>query len=241
MIEFVDLHVPKCGGTTKRMMLTMLLGGADKVHIVSPDLRAVPFYDRQLGDHPDDFPRWEEDVQLRPAEAPPPGARLLTGHFPADRYRAEHPGAKWFVFLRNPITRLLSLYYSEPQVEGMPFMDFCRNAVMRNQMARIWLRGMALGQFDFVGLFEHFAQDVERLVRALGLDPIDQWALAGLRRGQPMGFSPMGNVMPVYRPTQDPRYHGVALTKAEVSELTELNAADMALYCEAVELRNARG
>lgn len=221
-VELVSIHVPKSAGTAF-------------AHVLAQQYRSRFFMDYGPGPmHPDglgqDMKTWRRE-QKRKAREMPPETRAVHGHFWAGKYDRIFPRAKKIVWLRDPVRRLVSHYYyfkSKPSLphphgthrkvheENLSLIDFARLPEMHNFITRRWLRDVPLSDFDFVGIQEHFDEDVGLLAQKLGWN---------------------GVKIPKENRTQHPEYQREKLDAATLKEIEVLNGADVELYRQALALR----
>ena len=217
-IELLSIHIPKTAGTSFRNVLKSVYGS-----------RSVSRLDIRSGGKKIELER----KQLR-GNRLSSRIRVVHGHF---RYKdftelfecgESLPVITW---MRNPVERVISNYYylagvlaNELQEEkkGLNILakmqrsliEYAGNEISRNRMYK-FLDGMPLEQFRFVGIHEHYREDLADLMALLGFEKF-----------------------PDYRVN-------VTAQKREVDEDTlqkirELNALDMELYEEALRLREQR-
>lgn len=86
----------------------------------------------------------------------------LHGHFDYNSYKL----GTWITFIREPHTRLESLYnhylHYNPNLSPIVFLDMVGTNPMTRQLNN--------GKFDFIGIFEHFADEVMRLGEFLDIN-----------------------------------------------------------------------
>ena len=222
MIELISVHIPKCAGTSFATVLERIYGKAllgDQVD--QPMDPERPFQKN--------FAAWKEEQDRKPA---PPGVRAIHGHFWAGKYDRQAPDARRITWLRHPIKRLVSHYYfwmSKPELphslhkyvvqNKLSLLEFAEIPQARNILHDTFLRGRSLEEFDFVGIQEHFAEDLDWLCRHM------KW--------------PKQQV-PEERRTVHKDYKPDALDADTEKKLRALNEADLALYETALQLRARR-
>jgi hypothetical protein len=100
------------------------------------------------------------------------GIRMLTGHFPANRYL--HPfgcGARWCTFLRDPVQRVISEYKHVVRHRSYTesLEEFCQSPPQRNKQIRM-LEGLEPHAQFFIGITEWYRQSIEAFNRIAGTD-----------------------------------------------------------------------
>ncbi len=222
MIELISVHIPKCAGTSFSTVLSRIYGKSllgDQVD--QPMDPAMPFQK--------DFAAWKEEQDRKSV---PDGVRCIHGHFWAGKYDKQAPDAQRVTWLRHPIKRLLSHYYfwmSKPELphslhkhvvqNKLSFLEFAQLPQLQNTMQNIFLRGRSLDEFDFVGIQEHFAEDLDTLCRQM------KWPK---------------QQMPEERRTVHKDYRPDGLDADTEKKLRALNEADMALYETGLQIRTRR-
>lgn len=221
-MELISVHIPKTAGVTFRTLLR---------EIYPPGALKLDYGDRALdpvSPFQADPARWRADAQ-RLAVAIPEEAQVVHGHFNGAKYDAIFPSARKIVWLREPISRLVSHYHYWRKLppsshslhrrlldERMTLLEFARLEGMRNILARVFLRNCRLEGFAFVGIQEHFSEDLRRLGSIFGW-PDD--VIAGEE-----------NCNPELDNTEK-------LSDEERAEITVLNAGDIAIYQRALSMR----
>jgi hypothetical protein len=222
MIELISVHIPKCAGTSFATVLDRIYGKTllgDQVD--QPMDPERPFQKN--------FAAWKEEQDRKPA---PPGVRAIHGHFWAGKYDRQAPNARRVTWLRHPIKRLLSHYYfwmSKPELphslhkhvvqNKLSFLEFAELPQVRNIMHDIFLRDRSLEEFEFVGIQEHFAEDLDSLCRHM------KWPK---------------QEMPQERPTVHKDYKPNALDADAEKKLRAWNEADLEIYETALQMRARR-
>ncbi len=211
MIRLVSIHIPKTAGRSFRIVLRRVYG-EKKVFNVT----------RVSGK------KWNEDLE----RSIPPSVEVLHGHFTFSdisklHHETEVPLITW---LREPVERVLSNYYFFIQRAGSgerphayhrrdeTLMDYVRQDSSRNRMSR-FLEGAALKDFFFVGIMEHFDEDLRQLAERMGWGRVEP-AHVNINKEFRAQFPPVGE---------------------EVKEtIRQLNEKDVVLYREGVRLRQLR-
>lgn len=164
----VFVHLPKTAGLSFAGLLRNEFGHA-RVH---PD----------FGDHPMNTPtlvrrRHAMRKSLEIARGPGPDADCVHGHFLPLKYLllSTRRPVRFVTWLRHPAERLRSNYrfwrrtYDQTEEtptlkrrvcsENWSFEEFCLSPEMRDMYSE-FLWGFPLSYFDFVGITEHFAEDL---------------------------------------------------------------------------------
>ncbi|MGE3803217.1 MAG: sulfotransferase family 2 domain-containing protein, partial [Gemmataceae bacterium] len=171
---WISVHVPKTAGTSFRHALESHFGAA----------RICLDY----GDRPMNVPSLARKTRAlwelaRGLVSPWPAVDCIHGHFLPLKYAglARRGPVKFITWLRDPIDRLLSAYrhYRRQQVtdstrmngrvarEQWPLDKFLLHPHYRDRYARFLWR-FPLERFDFVGITEHYQDDLEDLGEQMG-------------------------------------------------------------------------
>jgi len=102
---------------------------------------------------------------------------------------------------------------------GFSLADFAELPIMQNVYTRTFLRNTAPDEFDFVGMHEHFEEDMAWLSDRLG------W----VRR-----------IPPCENRTVHPEYAGREIDPALNDRIRQLNSDDLDLYARVLQLRAQR-
>ena len=158
--------------------------------------------------------------------------RVITGHFPLRKYERFRPSAFTIVWLREPAARVLSQYFfyrSPAPIPGMSAWARTARAVPPERLMEVewpsnrvtswFLRGYALDDLDFVGIQEHFAEDLADLGQMLGWPVVE---------------------IPVHNRTTTPEYVDFRPSAELLRKIRASNEADVDLYERALELRRKR-
>ena len=209
-IEIVSVHVPKTAGTSFHRVLQGVYG------------KEAVFQDH--GQYRD---RRADQVPLEPWH------RAIHGHVWAGRYRSALPTARRVTWVRHPVNWLISLYgfldTLEPndnpawkllKNERPSLLEFAASEAVHIQTQSKFLHGVPVYDFFFVGIQEHFADDLYDLA-----------ALMNWKRVTP----PRENVNPFVSRIRATVWRDRALVEGICDRLED----DMRLY-EAAELRRDR-
>jgi hypothetical protein len=158
MLELISVHIPKTAGTSFAKVL--------KRHYA----HQILFFYRRYLPNVDFMEKLEEN----------PETRALRGHFPLRLFKEEYPDAKTVIWFRHPVERIISYYYYWLSIEppGNPNHD---SFLTKNQsivdLAKIlssevpsYLEGYSVRKLDFIGVVEHFKEDVKRFERWLTVE-----------------------------------------------------------------------
>lgn len=220
----VSLHLPKTAGSSFAAALRQHYN--ERLY---EDYRMLPMQ----------LPRGRREWQaLRDGlvQRVPAGAMAIHGHFLPVKYRWPLRGRRvaWITWLRNPVERLLSHYHfwardydgrdpaqslrNRVLAEDWSLERFCLGPELRNLYGQ-YLWGFDPGRFVFIGLTEHYAQDLAWFSqRFLGRDVLEARIQANPAR-------------------ESSRYPIDADLR---SRIERHHAADVALYRQAVATRNLR-
>jgi hypothetical protein len=239
-MEIISVHVPKTAGTTFGNMLLGLYG-AESIHM---DYDDWPMNPSSLFHTDRDARRARADEEVRRIG---PQSRVVHGHFCAAKYRGVFPEARRIAWVRHPVAWLISLYHfwidraRDPQFwaqyphqashrmlvrlrdQEISLEEFAEHPEVRDCISRTFLDRVDLDQFFFVGIQEHFREDLRELIGRMGWPQVEVGAdNANPARG----------------------YHGLVQRyrddRALMARLEALNAADMDLYERALALRARR-
>jgi hypothetical protein len=218
-LKLISVHIPKTAGTSFRKSLKAAYGEEEVVRL---DISL------QTGQVRLNEEKQEERIL-------PTGTRVLHGHFrPADIWE-HYPETKdlpFITWLRNPVERVISNYYylekrlkEELDEEGKnlnilskmqrSLLEYARDDINRNRQHK-FLEGMPLEDFEFVGILEHYAEDLAELGRRLGWKEVEATTV---------------NVTSGKKPI---------VSEETREEIARLNGDDMALYQHALHLRTRR-
>lgn len=212
--ELISIHIPKTAGTSFRNILKSVYSDKEVVRFDISLRGAV-----RMNEVP-----WEEK------KLPP--CKVLHGHFSYEALVSkfdvtECPVITW---LRDPVQRVASnYYYLESRLQDIlqeekrnlhilekmqrSLSEFAHAEINRNRQWK-FLKGIPIQKLAFVGLVEHFEDDLPRLAKALG-----------------------------WKNKPDILYHNVTaqenriIPDALAEEIRSLNSLDEELYREAIEWR----
>jgi hypothetical protein len=163
--------------------------------------------------------------------------RVVHGHFWAAKLHGLFPAAKRITWLRHPVSWVISLYhYSKGcvpderdhllcrlQEDNLSLLEFAQHPLARNQVSRYFLYGADLDDFFFVGLTEHFRDDLRVLARMLGWPEVE-----------PRSY----NINP--EPGYAEAVRGYLSDRQLVARIESYFDRDMALYEQALAMRARR-
>jgi hypothetical protein len=224
-VELIAIHVPKCAGTTFAVLLGAWYGKA--VLYDGPDRILDPESSFQR-----DFEAWKKTLtELGRLRAEP--IKAISGHIWAGKYDDVFPGARKIIWLRDPIHRLVSHYFfwkslpSSPHSlhrlvteQNLSLLEFAQIPQMQNILVNAFMRERTLRDFDFVGITEHFQDDLSWLASRM------KWKNAAVGTTE--------------RRNTNEEYRAFRLDPELEKKLRALNAADLELYESALELRRRR-
>ncbi|MET0313292.1 MAG: sulfotransferase family 2 domain-containing protein [Hansschlegelia sp.] len=203
MLDLIFAHVGKTGGSSIARALVDHYGAEGTSRIWSFGARAVA----------------RDDLPGQVA-----GKRLAYGHLRIADFD-DIPSRFRITFLRDPVDRLISLYFyflgtpargsgerKRIHSDGAGILDFARSPRIATAYSERYFGGYDMSRFDLIGRFENFADDISRIETLIGAS------------------------LPVHRlnPSPDPDY---AANKAAIlgdphlmAGLREVLAADIEFY-----------
>lgn len=217
-IELVSLHIPKTAGTSFRNILKNCYG---EESVVRFDIR---------GKKKKVFIENEEFLKKRISS----NIKVIHGHFQYQDLMELinlNENAKLITWVRHPVQRVLSNYFYlqerlreelDEESKGLNILskmqksliEYARYEINRNRMSK-FLHGADLETFDFIGITEHFNEDIFQLAEILGIEKPEL-----LKQNKTI--------------IKDKVEPGV------LEEIAQLNSRDMDLYQRALEFRQKR-
>jgi len=215
--KVISIHVPKTAGTTFKKVLRQIY-----------HLEEIFF----------DYPH-RGDLRHNMLTKPKPGIKVIHGHFPGNKYDSKFPEYRKIIWLRDPIKRLISLYFFwktwqilvESDAENLPpvkessltFVEFAERREMANQIKSKFVQEQKLTDFYFVGIQEFFSEDLHELKVMLN------WPEYELETQN-------SNPYPEYKLL----LKEVLSNQEIVKKISAINQEDIELYREALSLRERR-
>ncbi len=214
MVEIISVHIGKTAGTAFRHILLEIYG-TDKV---------LELYDSS------------KKQLLLSNQDKLTNITAVHGHFKTSIFRQRFPDAKWIVWLRHPIFRLISQYFYQSsrnkktknleldQVleQDLGILEFANISENKN-IESLYIDRMNLTEFYFVGIQEFFDEDIAELKQLMGWDKFKR----NSRNKNP-------------HPEYIRRLEAILNDTKLINKLAILNNKDMELYQEALELRAER-
>lgn len=216
-VEVVSIHVPRTAGTAFKEVIRQIYSSQEI------------FFD---------YPH-KGLIRNRMLRSPKPKVKIIHGHFPAPKYNQKFPGAKKIIWLREPIKRLISLYFfwkswqiliatDEQDLENnreanLSFIQFIEQPMMQNLIKLNFLQNEQLKDFYFVGIQDFFAEDLYELSVMLN------WAEYELETQNT-------NAYPEYKLLTKE----VLSNQKIVDKISAINYEDIEIYQEALSLRERR-
>lgn len=217
IVELISIHVPKTAGTTFKQVLRQ---------IYTPD---EIFFDYPHKGH----------SRNKMLTQPKPEVKVIHGHFPGNKYDQKFPQVKKIIWLRNPVKRLISLYFfwktwqilvendeensEESKQSNLSFIEFAEQPEMQNLISSKFVQEQKLADFYFVGIQEFFLEDLLELRKMFG------WPKYELETQNT-------NPYPEYKLLLEE-----VLSNQEIlQKISVLNQEDIEIYQEALNLRENR-
>jgi Sulfotransferase family len=209
-MEIISIHIGKTAGTAFRRVLAQIYGEQNVIWDYPP-------YDYKL------------------STPLPTSVRAIHGHFASGKYINFFLEAKWIVWLRHPVLRLISEYFfaqihqdsynflhAELVDKKLSLLEFAEQPLARNIQSN-HIVGKQLTEFEFVGLQEFYSEDLAELQDRM------QWATV---KGRTENTNP--------HPHYCQALQAITSDSRMMNQLAALNQDDMELYQEAICLRAAR-
>ena len=206
------IHIPKTAGTSFREA-AIRRWGSKRVYSDYGDSRHTsPAVSTMVHQSRDYFAFREHLLAKR--------VRLLSAHAPVKFYRRIFDASQLLTFVRDPIARTISHYYTACSKQGFKgsFEAFCRIPENQNVQSR-YLEQMPLEALGFVGLTERYSDSVQIFNKSFGEK------LRVLSLNQYAG------------PQTD---SAANLSEAELACAREINREDTALYHAAHDIFSTR-
>lgn len=208
-MEIVSVHVPKTGGHAFCNVLVHHYG-----------------LERIAKDY--------ENLDIRTIT---PEHRVIHGHFGVAKYHGLFPEARRVAWVRHPVSWAISYYYYSKSVfrqgfcpvncrlhtEQLSLAEFAAHPAMRNIVSRQYLYGLDLEDFFFVGVQEHFREDMFDLAVLMGWPAVE---------------TDVDNANP--EPGYAERVRNHHADRGLIRELERLNEVDIGLYEQARAIRERR-
>lgn len=209
----ISIHVPKTAGTSFRRFLGSAYGRRLLYDYGPANPMTTPLIARSV--YHDDVAERGAELRLASQEN---RVKCIHGHFAASGYHALLPDARYAFWLREPVERLISLYYAhqkqlKPGQEAygsMDLLEYAQQPEMRNVQSAM-VEGIPEESILFVGISERFNESLERFATAVGASPPAARLLLNANPAKPAIGDP-----------------------AVREEIAALNASDVELYRKAL-------
>ncbi|WP_028771760.1 sulfotransferase family 2 domain-containing protein [Shewanella waksmanii] len=145
--------------------------------------------------------------------------KLLAGHFPAAKYAKLFPLENMVTFVREPIARLVSEYkhFVRHRNYKGSLTEFVRKPENINKQARL-LKNLPISSIGFIGVTEQYQTSLEMFSHQYDINiPLLNKNIAPKSQGSDLGLS-----------------------DSLLEEIKKINAQDLLLYAEVVELHDKR-
>ncbi|NEQ74825.1 MAG: methyltransferase domain-containing protein [Okeania sp. SIO2C9] len=215
--KVISIHVPKTAGTTFKQVLKQI------------------YYPEEIFF---DYPH-KGGLRNKMLTNPNPVIKVIHGHFSSNKYDYKFPEFRKIIWLRDPIKRLISLYFfwktwqilvesdeqnlSPVKESNLTFIEFAEKPEMQNVIKSKFVQEQKLTEFDFVGIQEFFPEDLHELKLILN------WPDYKLETQNT-------NPYPEYKSLLEE----VLSNQKIVNKISAINQEDIELYREALSLRENR-
>ena len=214
-VELVSLHIPKTAGTSFRNILKDVYGSGSVARLDirrNIELNSKPLKSKKIK----------------------PGIRVLHGHFNYQKFMESFDiaeGTPVITWLREPAERVISNYFYLDKIlrkelneekkdlnilakMEKTLLEYAATEANRNRMSK-FLDGISPEEFYFIGLTEHYEDDLAQLAKRLN------WKSYSLHKHNITGRKP-------------------GLDEESLQKIRELNHDDYELYEHALKLREER-
>ncbi len=215
--KVISIHVPKTAGTTFKKVLRQIY-----------DPEEIFF----------DYPH-RGNLRHKMLTNPKPEVKVIHGHFSGNKYDSKFPEFRKIIWLRDPIKRLISLYFfwkswqilvesdaenlAPVRESSLTFIEFAEKPEMQNIIKSKYVQEQKLTDFYFVGIQEFFREDLHELKVMLN------WPEYQLETQNT-------NPYPEYKSLLEE-----VLSNQEIlGKISAINQEDIELYREALSLRETR-
>jgi len=209
-LEIMSYHIPKTAGTTFFIALTQVYGREKIAGVLQESLALSEGADSQK-------------------------IKVIHGHIPARKY-LRHTNIKEIIWLRDPILRLISLYFfwkTIPRTEddswhnylqknNLDIVEFAKIPQLRNEMSQ-YVGGRNITDFDFVGIQAFFKDDLTDIGEMLNWPEIQ---ITHENTNKYEGYNSL--------------VKSILKDSEIVNELRHLNREDWELYQTALDMRAKR-
>jgi hypothetical protein len=226
------VHIPKAAGAHLKAVLDRIYTPEQICHDYD-DRIAVPSSPYHTS--PVSWRRRTNDL-LRTLS---PRVEMIYGHFAVTKYFDLLPSARLMTWVREPVARLISMYFFLRTLEDVPgldhviqsaakrvsFAEFVEIPVNQNMMTRLYLHPARADDFEFIGMQEHCEDDLSERGRRLGWPNVP-------RSSERVNSNPF----PGYREAvREIRSDGDLIRRIE-----RMNRADVEFHRECLDLRKRR-
>ena len=216
-LELISIHIPKTAGTSFRNTLKKTYGEQEVARLDITKKGRISLNQKRFRD-----------------KTLPANVRVIHGHFSAAMFRdnftvdSDIPYITW---LRNPVDRVASnFYYLEKRLKEIldergsnlnilskmqkNLLEYASSPINQNRITK-FLDGIELSQFLFVGIQEHYSEDLKQLSILLEWDKVEEYKhnITGTDYG---------------------------LSKKDIDFISSCNKNDILLYEKALRLRDER-
>jgi len=161
---FIFVHIPKTAGTSFREAARDYFGNSGIIEDYGPASSNTSEIVRKASSP-------GNSILLRDQLATEEKV-LFTGYFHVRAYLPTlGKNLNWCVFIRNPLTRMLSEYQHLLQYERLnqPFEEFCCSPQQTNRQSQL-IQGLKLEEFFFVGVTEYYSSSMQVFNCLTGFD-----------------------------------------------------------------------
>ena len=157
----VFIHIPKTAGTSFREAATRRWGGKGVCSDYGDSQHTSPAVSTLVHQQRDYYAFRQHLLEKR--------IRMLSAHAPVKFYRRIFDASQLVTFVRDPVARTISHYYTACSKQGFKgsFEAFCQIPEHQNVQSR-YLEQMPLEALGFVGLTERYSDSVQIFNKSFG-------------------------------------------------------------------------